>query len=97
MLDHRYHDDEGLAGAQYFAKFADGSQRQGTLDAQGRALIEGIPPGPVQVSFGPMPGAFERKDKTPTPEHDPNPTEAKLASLVDKYLSTSTDAEAKSA
>lgn len=44
-----------------------------------------------------MPGAFERKDKTPTPGHDPNPTEAKLASLVDKYLSTETDPEAKSA
>ncbi|CBJ40356.1 conserved hypothethical protein, Rhs element Vgr related protein (plasmid) [Ralstonia solanacearum CMR15] len=87
LLEHTYHDGQGLAGAKYFAKFADGSERQGVLDAQGRATLENVPPGNVQVSYGPMPGAFERKDKTPMPNHDPNPSDDKIAELVDKYLS----------
>ncbi|MDF6470690.1 hypothetical protein NLO76_26900, partial [Escherichia coli] len=66
-----------------------GSERQGILDSQGRATLENVPPGSVQVSYGPMPGAFERKDKTPMPNHDPNPSDSKLSKLVDKYLSAS--------
>ncbi|KHL05528.1 UNVERIFIED_CONTAM: type VI secretion protein, partial [Mumia flava] len=89
LLEHTYHDGQGLAGAKYFAKFADGSERQGILDSQGRATLENVPPGSVQVSYGPMPGAFERKDKTPMPNHDPNPSDSKLSKLVDKYLSAS--------
>ncbi len=89
LLEHTYHDGQGLAGAKYFAKFAEGSERQGILDSQGRATLENVPPGSVQVSYGPMPGAFERKDKTPMPNHDPNPSDSKLSKLVDKYLSAS--------
>jgi type VI secretion system secreted protein VgrG len=84
-LDHRYHDDEGLAGAQYFATFLDGSKKQGMLDGQGRATIPGVPAGGAQVSFSPMAKAFARKDQTPTPGYDPNPSDSKLGSLVDKY------------
>ncbi|MCT9123121.1 type VI secretion system Vgr family protein [Cupriavidus gilardii] len=88
LLDHRYHDDEGLAGAEYLVKFSDGTERRGVLDSQGKALLEEVPYGPATVSFGPMPGAFERKDKVPNPDHDPNPADTKLSQLVSKYLSS---------
>ena len=85
-LDHRYHDEQPLAGAGYFVKLADGTVRTGKLDAQGRAVIADVPGGSAQVSYGPMPGAFERVDKTPMPNYDPEPSDAKIDSLIDKYL-----------
>ncbi len=88
LLDHRYHDDEGLAGAEYIVKFSDGTERRGVLDSQGKALLEDVPYGAATVSFGPMPGTFERKDKAPNPDHDPNPADTKLSELVSKYLSS---------
>jgi len=84
-LDHRYHDDEGLSGAKYFLRLPGGGERTGVLDDQGRATISGVPLGGT-VSFGPAPGAFQRKDKTPTPGYDPDPSDEKLGSLVDKYF-----------
>ncbi len=85
-LDHRYHDDQPLAGAEYFVKLADGTERTGKLDAQGRAVITNIRTGMAQVSFGPMPGAFQRVDKAPMPNYDAAPSGAKIDSLIDKYL-----------
>lgn len=85
-LDHRYHDDQPLAGAEYFVKLGDGTERRGKLDGQGRAVITEVPGGAAQVSFGPMPGAFERVDKTPMPNHDPVPSDKKIDSLFDKYF-----------
>lgn len=85
-LDHRYHDDQPLAGAAYRVTFADGSKREGKLDGQGRAVLTGVPAGTAQVSYGPMPGVFERVDNTPTPNYDAKPSNAKLDGLIDKYL-----------
>jgi type VI secretion system secreted protein VgrG len=87
-LDHRYHDDQPLAGANYVVRLADGTERTGKLDGQGRAVISGVTPGTAQVSFGPMPGAFERVDKTPTPDYDALPSDAKIESLLDKYFTS---------
>ena len=85
-LDHRYHDDEGLGAAEYLLRLANGRQIRGTLDGQGRAVIPGITAGGAEVSFSPMPGQFARKDQTPTPAHDPDPSDKKLAGLVARYL-----------
>lgn len=52
-------------------------------------MLENAPPDSVQVGYGPMPDAFEHKDKTLMPNHDPNPSDSKLSKLVDKYLSAS--------
>ena len=93
-LDHRYHDDQPLAGADYVVRLADGTERTGKLDGQGRAVISGVTPGTAQVSFGPMPGAFERVDKTPMPDYDALPSDAKIDSLLDKYF-TSADQHEK--
>jgi type VI secretion system secreted protein VgrG len=85
-LDHRYHDDQPLAGADYVVRLADGTERKGMLDSQGRAVLTGIPIGVAQVSFGPMPGAFQRVDKTPMPNYDAEPSDAKVDGLIDKYF-----------
>ncbi|AEQ95527.1 Rhs element Vgr protein [Xanthomonas oryzae pv. oryzicola BLS256] len=89
-LDHRYHDDQGLAGADYVVILADGGKRHGTLDAQGRAEVANVPGGSAEVVFSPMPGLFGRKDMTPTPDHAANPADAKLDGVVDKYLAAAT-------
>ncbi|WP_155616818.1 DUF2345 domain-containing protein, partial [Xanthomonas translucens] len=89
-LDHRCHDDQGLAGADYVVILADGSKRQGTLDAQGRAEVANVPGGSAEVVFSPMPGLFGRKDMTPTPDHAANPADARLDGVVDKYLAAAT-------
>jgi type VI secretion system secreted protein VgrG len=85
-LDHRYHDDQPLAGAEYVVWLADGTQRTGKLDGQGRAVVSNVRPGVAQVSFGPMPGAFERSDKTPTPGYEAVPSDGKIDNLIDKYF-----------
>lgn len=88
-LDHRYHDDQPLAGAEYTVKLADGTERKGKLDGQGRAVIRDVPGGSAEVTFGPMPGAFERVDKTPMPSYDPAPSSAKIDKLFSKYFESS--------
>jgi uncharacterized protein (DUF2345 family) len=85
VIERRYHDDEPLVGAQFEALFADGSKRTGTLDGEGRATLDDVPPGTAEVSFGPMPGKYQRKDLTPTPNHKPAPTARDIDALIDKY------------
>jgi type VI secretion system VgrG family protein len=85
VIERRYHDDEPLAGAQFEVRFPDGSKRSGTLDGAGRATLDDVPPGAAEVLFGPMPGKYERKDQTPTPNHNPTPSAADIDRLIDKY------------
>jgi uncharacterized protein (DUF2345 family) len=85
VIERRYHDDEPLVGAQFEALFADGSKRTGTLDGEGRATLDDVPPGAAEVSFGPMPGKYQRKDLTPTPNHKPAPNARDIDALIDKY------------
>jgi type VI secretion system VgrG family protein len=90
VIERLYHDDEPLAGAKFEALFADGSKRSGTLDGAGRATLDDVPPGSAEVSFGPMPGAYQRKDMTPTPNHKPAPNAGDIDALIDKYSAEST-------
>lgn len=85
QLDHRYHDDEGVANAAYELLLSDGSKRTGKLDANGRASVDGLIAHPVEVRFGPSQRPYKRKDDTPMPNHDPAPSDSKLAALVDRY------------
>jgi type VI secretion system VgrG family protein len=85
VIERLYHDDEPLVGAKFEALFADGSKRSGTLDGAGRATLDDVPPGTAEVAFGPMPGAYQRKDLTPTPNHKPAPNAGDIDALIDKY------------
>ena len=44
-------DGSPFADARYVVRFADGSEREGQLDADGRADLENVPPGPLSVSY----------------------------------------------
>lgn len=46
-------DEEGIAvaGARFRVALSDGTKREGQLDEQGRARLEGVPAGPCTVSF----------------------------------------------
>ena len=50
-LWHAYAQGEAVPGAKYRATLSDGSVREGTLDAAGKALLTGVPPGGAAVEF----------------------------------------------
>jgi uncharacterized protein (DUF2345 family) len=85
-LEHLYHDNEPLAGAAYEVTLGDGQVIRGNLDAKGQARIKVPGLSGATVTYGPMPGMFERKDKTPNP--DAGEVESRVDGLIDKYLGT---------
>ncbi|AJQ89220.1 contractile injection system protein, VgrG/Pvc8 family [Xanthomonas oryzae pv. oryzicola] len=84
-LDHRYHDDQALAGADSAITLANGQQMRGRLDAQGRATVPTIPAGTVDLMFSPMAGIFGRNDMTPTPNDAVDPSATQLDGVIGKY------------
>ena len=66
-LKFTYSDLKPVEGAPYVVLFDDGTQVEGTLDAQGEATIEN-PPGPGKVFFG-----YDARDAFPYPERPANP------------------------
>ncbi|MDR0702015.1 MAG: type VI secretion system tip protein VgrG, partial [Azoarcus sp.] len=84
LLERLYHDGTPLAGADYAVTLANGQTITGKLDATGQARVK-IPEGAegsATVTYGPMPGAFERKDQTPNPDAG---SKTRVKSLIDKY------------
>jgi uncharacterized protein involved in type VI secretion and phage assembly len=57
-LNHHWPDLTPVAGGAYRVVFADGTSKEGTLDAKGFARIENIPPGPVQAYYGEDPKPY---------------------------------------
>lgn len=54
------HDDETpVSGAPYRVEFADGSVREGVLDENGFARLEGVPKGQAHVYYGEDPADFK--------------------------------------
>ncbi len=84
-LEHRYHDGQALAGADYEATLADGSKRSGKLDGSGKATIANVPIGVARVVFGPAAAGYKSVKQDQTPDHDPAPADGKLNQLIDKY------------
>ena len=50
-----------MPGASYRVEFANGSSREGILDAKGFARLEDVPPGPIEVYYGEDPRPFDRE------------------------------------
>ncbi|SDZ48853.1 hypothetical protein [Pseudomonas sp. NFIX28] len=59
-LNLHYPNLEPVSGAAYRVVFSDGSQAEGSLDEEGFARLEGIPPGPAQVYYGEDPRPYQR-------------------------------------
>jgi type VI secretion system secreted protein VgrG len=51
-LQHRYDDLTPVRDAPYKVTFEDGTTRQGQLDANGHALLQGVPAGGYTVEYG---------------------------------------------
>lgn len=68
VVQHQYHDNEGVKQAPYTAMLGDGSQRTGVTDAAGGLTIDDVPPGPVQIRFDPDGRSWERLDAEDNPE-----------------------------
>jgi len=85
-LDHRYHDDEGVSGAEYEVLLADGTRKTGKLDSCGKATVEGIASSVMEVRFGPSSKPYKPKDQKAMPGYKPAPTTKDLEALADKYL-----------
>ncbi|WP_411739774.1 bacteriophage T4 gp5 trimerisation domain-containing protein, partial [Pseudomonas sp. BF-B-26] len=60
-LNLHYSNLEPVPGASYRVEFADGSSREGVLDAKGFARLEDVPQGPAEVYYGEDPRPFDRK------------------------------------
>ena len=75
-MQYLYHDNEPVQGAKYLATLADGSTREGALDAQGRMNLQDIPAGTVDVKLGADSREWARKNLTKNPDY-------KGASLAD--------------
>ncbi|KLR13218.1 type IV secretion protein Rhs, partial [Enterobacter hormaechei subsp. hormaechei] len=64
LMQYLYHDDIPVVGASFKATLADGTVREGNLDGAGYLHLEDVPPGSVQVEFGPDARNYLRKNKT---------------------------------
>jgi type VI secretion system secreted protein VgrG len=68
VLDHRYHDEDPVQGADFTVSFPNGLVVSGKLDAEGKATLVGVP-ARGEVRYGPDHRPFERVDSGPNPDH----------------------------
>lgn len=85
-MQYVYHDDEPIRGALYKATLADGSIREGALDAAGRMKLDDVPVGVVTIELGPDARGYRRKDGTDNPDFQGDRlTEYHIDSLIAKH------------
>ncbi len=86
LLEHVYHDDDPVQGAEYEVELRDGTILKGTLDDAGKARIEGVPPEGAKVRFGPDKRGWERTEKTPNPTFAEAFSDSDAQALVDRLM-----------
>jgi hypothetical protein len=87
-LERYYHDDTPIQGAAFKVKLSDGSVREGTLDASGRATVEDVPDGSASVQFGPDARPWEPVDKEKNPDFKEAFTSADVDALIARTTGT---------
>lgn len=86
LMQYLYHDDVPVVGAPFKATLADGTVREGNLDGAGYLHLEDVPPGGVQVEFGPDTRNYLRKNKTDNQSFvGASLSEADIDSLIAKH------------
>ncbi|MCM7452065.1 DUF2345 domain-containing protein, partial [Enterobacter cloacae] len=86
LMQYLYHDDAPVVGAPFTATLADGVVRKGNLDGAGYLHLEDVPPGSVQVEFGPDTRNYLRKNKTENQQFTGTSlSEADIDSLIAKH------------
>jgi type VI secretion system secreted protein VgrG len=84
-LERRYHDNEGIQNAAFEAVLADGGIRKGTLDASGQAVLTDVPPGAVNVRFGPDTRSYTAAKRAANPNYRATISDADLEHLIAKH------------
>ncbi|MGK3141400.1 type VI secretion system Vgr family protein [Pantoea sp. C2G6] len=86
LMQYLYHDDVPVVGAPFKATLADDTVREGNLDGAGYLHLEDVPPGSVQVEFGPDTRNYLRKNKTDNQSFvGPSLSETDIDSLIAKH------------
>ncbi len=86
-LHYHYDDLEPVVGATYKVTFDDGSVRQGALDADGYALISGVPNRDYTVEYGEDTRAWEcPPDDEPPPDYKKGDVQAQGRAAIEKML-----------
>jgi hypothetical protein len=86
-LERHYHDDEPVHGAHFIVRLSDGSEREGTLDDNGQAVIEDVPDGVTgRVQFGPDARPWELADKRKNPAFTEQLTQADIDVLISRAM-----------
>jgi uncharacterized protein (DUF2345 family) len=87
-LNYRWDDMQPMVGAPYKAIFADGTSREGKLDAQGFARLEGVPNSIASVVYG-----EDERDPVPRKQRKPNAvygmkatTQEEASAILAKYI-----------
>jgi len=84
-LDHRYHDDTPVQGAEFTVTFPNGFKKEGALDSEGRATVLGVPAGTGEVRYGPDSRPYRRVDDRENPDHREQMSDQDVDALIDKY------------
>jgi type VI secretion system VgrG family protein len=87
-LNYRWDDMQPMVGAPYKVTFADGTSREGKLDAKGFARLEGIPNSMATVVYG-----EDERDAKPRKQRKPNAvygmkasTQEEAEAILAKYI-----------
>jgi hypothetical protein len=83
QLNHLYHDDVPVAGAEFEVELEDGNSIRGHLDDSGQAEVRGMRSRPVRVRYGPDPKPYEIVDDGTNPAYIAHFTKSDADSLSD--------------
>ena len=83
QLNHQYHDDVPVAGAEYEVELEDGSILRGHLNDSGQAEVRGMRSRPIRVRYGPDPRPYEIVDDGSNPAYIAHFTKSDADSLSD--------------
>jgi type VI secretion system secreted protein VgrG len=83
-LEHRYHDEDPVQGAEFTVTFPNGLVVSGKLAGEGKATLIGVP-ARGEVRYGPDQRAFERVDSGPNSDHRGPLAEADFETLRAKH------------
>jgi hypothetical protein len=83
QLNHLYHDDVPVAGAEFEVELEDGTLLRGHLDDSGQAEVHGMFSRPIRVRYGPDPKPYKIVDDGTNPAFIAHFTKSDADSLSD--------------
>jgi hypothetical protein len=91
VLQHLYHDDGPIQGAEYVLTFPGGQVIKGKLDASGMAVVNDVPADTADVIYGPDSRDFKPVDQTKNPSFKQTLSPVQSDAIAQKYWRQSND------